>query len=750
MFAITIRERSGQVYTFHFDKPEVLIGRIKGNDVILPKQNISKRHAMVRMHGQNFVVEDLGSTNGTYVNGHRISTAVEISTDDKVYLGDFVVNFKDLSHIAGTGDAPVHDEPQVPAEVATVGEDPTVNGRVRDDDVAGTTRAHNVKMDVAAPGKPEPLYDRRQGASAKELFEDQIDLGELEALVTTAKSDFASEARKQLEERGEASDDLLAGLLGGRTERDRGDFAGADDVVSGGESAEAHSLAAAGSGLAATLRGVGEHGSGLSAAPKGAAYPDEQFVEVPAEPAAASGSRRGERMTYAMDGLAEALETRAALDGSGAPGVAPRAVPSKTAALARAGRPLSAPGPAPAPIQVPERSPTAVDHPAQTPADQPHFNALGMLYRAAQRDLRPGVPNDAAQMSDTDWAQMEDRVVAFVDAAAERRELPADGDVARLKRDLIYELAGLGPLEPMLDDPSVEAVEVNGSQQIYVFRGGGREPVPERFSCQQALSASVERLVRATGVALPRAASYADGTLVDGTSVRVVWPPLCPAGPALLLRKPRSDAPGLVQLVERGVVTDSAATVLRHLVARRRSIAVCGWPNVGRRTIVNALGLLLDLGNRVLVIEDGQRLRLPQDHVVRLDSAAQNEGGKAMLTLARRLLPDWMLMGECATIGVADLMDVAADGMPPWIGSFFAKDERDLLRRAAHALMIAHPGLPEDVAMQRVAGVLDIIAVFGTDPQTGKAVLDNVVRVFDEPLDGSYVDRLTPQMFEES
>jgi hypothetical protein len=64
--------------------------------------------------------------------------------------------------------------------------------------------------------------------------------------------------------------------------------------------------------------------------------------------------------------------------------------------------------------------------------------------------------------------------------------------------------------------------------------------------------------------------------------------------------------------------------------------------------------------------------------------------------------------------------------------------------------MIAHPGLPEDVAMQRVAGVLDIIAVFGTDPQTGKAVLDNVVRVFDEPLDGSYVDRLTPQMFEES
>ena len=82
MFSITIRERSGQVYTFHFDKHEVQIGRVKGNDVILPKQNISKRHALVRANGGRFVIEDLGSTNGTYVNGNRISTAVEIGAVD--------------------------------------------------------------------------------------------------------------------------------------------------------------------------------------------------------------------------------------------------------------------------------------------------------------------------------------------------------------------------------------------------------------------------------------------------------------------------------------------------------------------------------------------------------------------------------------------------------------------------------------------------------------------------------------------
>ena len=93
MFSVTIRERSGQVYTFHFDKPEILIGRVKGNDVILPKQNISKRHALIRSEGSTFVVEDFGSTNGTFVNGHRITDPVEIGSEDKVYLGDFVMQF---------------------------------------------------------------------------------------------------------------------------------------------------------------------------------------------------------------------------------------------------------------------------------------------------------------------------------------------------------------------------------------------------------------------------------------------------------------------------------------------------------------------------------------------------------------------------------------------------------------------------------------------------------------------------------
>ena len=112
MFAITIRERSGQVYTFHFDKPEVLIGRVKGNDVILPKQNISKRHALVRVNGPRFVIEDFGSTNGTYVNGHRISGAVEIGADDKVYLGDFVMNFVDLSN------ADLASAPELPQQLS--------------------------------------------------------------------------------------------------------------------------------------------------------------------------------------------------------------------------------------------------------------------------------------------------------------------------------------------------------------------------------------------------------------------------------------------------------------------------------------------------------------------------------------------------------------------------------------------------------------------------------------------------------
>jgi pilus assembly protein CpaF len=618
MFSITIRERSGQVYTFHFDKSEVLIGRVKGNDVILPKQNISKRHTMIRVLGSRFTVEDMGSTNGTYVNGHRIGSAVEIGPEDKVYLGDFVMNFQDLGQVAAS-DAVLVDVPDMPE--ADVDIPPPRGG--------------------PEPVSPPPPVEPQPEPEPEPIYEDQLDLSDLDA--APQPPPVPLEDPPNLPETVDP------------------------DLVDDDEDSE------------------------------------------------------GQRLTGPIDGLAHARETEARVKGHPAPPLQrwPGAHGPTPDALAPPARPAGRAGQVPAMADAPES----------------YFDALATLYHNAQRDLRPELPADAAQMSDTDWAEMEDRVGVFIDQAVAVGEVLALPNLSDLKRDLIYELTGLGPLEPMLDDPTVETIEVNGPAQLFVFRQGRREAVGQRFSGQPALAAAVDRLVRATGQVRAHAATHAEGTLIDGTSVRVIWPPLCPQGPVVVLRKPRAEMPDLDSLVERGLLTSPAAALLVKLVRSGRSIAVCGRPHVGRRTLLHALAQHLDPTERIVVVEDGLRLRLPQAHVVRLDGTARHDSATGLLQLARRLGADRLVLGETATVGAVDLVMAAADGLPPWMATFHATSAEDFLTRAAHGVSLRHPGIPDSLAASRVAGTVDAVAVFSPE----SAGPDRVSQVHEVALDASGV-----------
>ena len=635
MFAITIRERSGQVYTFHFDKPEVLIGRVKGNDVILPKQNISKRHALVRVNGPRFVIEDFGSTNGTYVNGHRITGAVEIGADDKVYLGDFVMNFVDLSN------ADLSSAPELPQDVSV-------------------TNSALEPGAVAENAAPEPRGRKARAAAADEpadVSATRFDMGE---------------------------DDLLAAAL-----------------ADAGHETTGHETLVGSPEMADILRSLE-----ANLADDAPAIPDPWAAPAP---------------TTAKPIFVPA----------------PAPVPTPAASIADSARRTIIPPLGPLPrmtgsvvplpaFELGSRAPTSPGISlAPPPTDPQYFEDLAALYRAALRDLRPAIPQDASAMSDAEWAEMEDRVVAFVDAAERRGELSGDLDVAQMKRDLIYELAGLGPLEPILDDPTVESIEVNHAAQLFVFRNGRREAVAERFSCQPALSAAVDRLVRATGLVRGPADQHVEGTLVDGTTVRIVWPPLCPTGPTVLLRKPRVHSPTIDELVDRGNITPHAAACLKYLVRSQRSIAICGWPHAGRRTVMNALALLIGKEQRLVVCEDGRRLRLPHEHVVRLDAAA-HDSRTPILDIARKLVPDWLLIGEGAGVDFAALVSAATDeGLPPWLATFYIGPRSSgFLRHAVNALCVRHPGVSPDVGAARIAGAFEGVASFSW--MDGKAVLDRV------------------------
>ncbi|MCO4763607.1 MAG: Flp pilus assembly complex ATPase component TadA [Myxococcales bacterium] len=647
MFSVTIREKSGQVYTFHFDKPEIMIGRVKGNDVILPKQNISKRHALVQVQGARFVVEDLGSTNGTYVNGHRIATPVEVGSEDKVYLGDFVMQYYDLSQ-AGAEDA------AEPASEAEIGDD-----------------AFDVDLE-AGLAPLEPLED-----AAPPVVPDDEGFGD--GLGDDLDSDFGAELAADFG--ADALDVAHEPLEAEKTEEPELDESTLAQLDKAAAAAQAEIAARRASASDAEVV-VGE------------AIASDDPLAVDA---------LDDRMTGPIDGLTAGLE------GASAPDLS-----------MDLDFDLSLP-----PIDEEPLAADAVAEPAEESVAAPgHYDTLDELYVTAVDTLASSLTGDAAQLSDTEWTEMEEKVIAFVDDRAAEGAFSAELDVDRLKRDLIYELAGLGPLESLLDDPTVETIEVNAADSIWLHRDGARVAADARFSGQPALSAAADRLVRASGVSADADATWVDGTLADGTTIRVAWPPMCPSGPVLLIRKPRGDAPSLEDLIGRGVIAEQAAIQLQELMLAGRSIALVGWTGAGRRTVLNALAAEIPESERIVVTEQGMRLHLSQPQVIRLDSSG---GAKNVMRIAHKLRPDRVLLGACGADEMMALLHHASDGFAPWMGILYGLGPDEAVERIINAHEVHYPGVGRDVACARAAAALDILAVFsGTDDSV---ILDQVVEV---------------------
>ena len=657
MFSVTIRERGGQVYTFHFDKPEILIGRVKGNDVILPKQNISKRHAMVRVADEGFVVEDLGSTNGTYVNGHRIATAVELGTEDKLYLGDFVMQFFDLASADLASGLP----PEIDGDT-----DGQAESGVAADEFP-EIEADDERADLELLDDLEPLAEEPSSEQTEALFG-----GEAAAQIAAAR--HAAEAQS-----GVAAADPDAALEE-IDERMTGPVDGLGQMLDD----PAFDLAPDLSHDPVSDFGT-DFGSDLS---------HEPAPDVAAAPPALD-----------VPGVSDALDIPFLADEGAAPASAAE----------------------PGPVSATRRGPAGATQVEASPVDEAHHQALAYLYGRAQAEIGAAIPADAAELSDQEWAAMEEQVIRFVDSVDEAGALTGNVEIDALKRDLIYELTGLGPLEPMLDDASIETIEVSGYASVFVFRGGVRERAAQRFSGQQAFEAAVGRLVRASGAAQDNRVWHCEGTLADGTSLRVVWPPLCPAGPVLLLRKPRLRAHDLDALVNRGTVSIAAAECLRELVRSRRPIVFAGPRGAGRRTVMNAVALQIDHVDRVVVTEAGVRMRLPHPHAIRLDASVQR-AGEPQLQTATRLMPDWLLLGECQSRDLAELVDASLDGLPPWMGFVYAESVGDLFERLVHGYAVHHPGLDRELATERVGMALDVVAQFSRD-ENGQAVLAEVCEV---------------------
>jgi pilus assembly protein CpaF len=316
------------------------------------------------------------------------------------------------------------------------------------------------------------------------------------------------------------------------------------------------------------------------------------------------------------------------------------------------------------------------------------------------------------------------------------RALAAEGVVAapdvwaRLVRDLVDELGGLGPLEALLRDPAVTDVMVNGPLEVHVERDGVLQRSPVRFEDAAHLERVLRRVLGPLGVRLDRAHPFADAVLPGGVRVHVILPPLVEE-PVVTLRRVPAVVPSWEELAAAGAVPADLQALLVEAVTTRRNVVVCGRAGVGKTTLLaRLLGAVGD--DRVVVIEDAPELRHPAPHTVHLrvrPPTPDGVGGVDVDTLVRnalRMRPDRLVVGEVRGQEVADLLQAMNTGHDGSMTTVHANGPDEALVRLEGMALLA--GVPLSAARAQVAAAVDLVVALDRDP-AGRRRVRAVVEV---------------------
>jgi len=309
-------------------------------------------------------------------------------------------------------------------------------------------------------------------------------------------------------------------------------------------------------------------------------------------------------------------------------------------------------------------------------------------------------------------ATLEDDVRELVDREA--AALPG-GERDALAARVIRLATGLGPLEPLLADPAVDEVMVNGPGEVWVERAGRLERTGVAFDGEPGLLHSIERILAPLGRRVDEASPLCDARLPDGSRVNVVIPPLALSGACLTIRRFRPAGFSLEDLVSNGSLPPGLAEFLSDCVAHRATVLVSGGTGSGKTTTLGALSGSIPAGERIVTIEDAAELRLRQRHVVRLESRPANVEGRGEVTIrqlvrnALRMRPDRIVVGEVRGAEALDMLMALNTGHEGSLTTVHANSPEDALRRVETLALMAGVGLPHAAVREQVAGALDLV-----------------------------------------
>ncbi len=624
MFSLIITEKDGPQRRRDFDKTEISIGRIQGNDVVLPKGNVSKRHARLRFADGKFIIRDLNSTNGTYVNGRRITSPQAIKPSDKVYIGDFILSVE----IPSQEDLFAVDSPPPP---------------------------------MPEPGRAAPPEPGRMPPGQS--------LG--------------------------APPTIGQGPAGGATLRQP------------------------------PLRGPA--GPPPSPVQPPVVKDEPAFTEPPKPPLPSTGRSSTEPPTPEAPAMTEPAE----------PPQPPPVEPPKPKEPEV--EPLEEPKPAaeittlpilPSPPPRPEGD----RGPGFEEADEDlELKAHQAAIKKVMDELRPYLERLSRQH--LTWEKYRQQCEKKVESIVART---APGDMGGLGKERLIaaavdEAVGFGPLEDLLDDESVREILVNDPLHIYVNHGVDLEREERVFSDEVALNTVIVRLIEGTGARLDEANPTVDVRRKDGMRVTAVIPPVAVRWPVLTLRRSQIEPLAMDDLIANESISPEMTEFLEACVRGRKNILVVGGASSGKTTLLNGLAAAIPDEERIVTVEDGCELVLPQEDVVSLEARLPSAGSEGISTgelvnVAMRLRPDRLVVGDLSSDNALAILRAMNSGYEGILSSLHSVDADGAIERLEAMCLMSGREMPVRTVRELIAKGLDLIVVLTRFP-SGERKVTSVLEV---------------------
>ncbi|MGA9534225.1 MAG: CpaF family protein [Anaerolineales bacterium] len=345
----------------------------------------------------------------------------------------------------------------------------------------------------------------------------------------------------------------------------------------------------------------------------------------------------------------------------------------------------------------------------------------GTASRDTYHDLKTRVQNKLlAELDPTmDVGQTADvrRTIEelFENILAEEKIVLSRPEKRRLFEQIVAEILGLGPLEPLLADETITEVMVNGAKNIYIERAGRLHREPASFESDDHLMRIIDRIVAPLGRRIDESSPYVDARLPDGSRVNAVIPPISLVGPVLTIRKFAKIPITIENLVEWGTITPEAVEFLKACVIAKINMIISGGTGSGKTTMLNIVSQFIPGDERIVTIEDAAELQLRQEHVVSLEKRPPNIEGRGEVTIQNlvvnslRMRPDRIIVGEIRDSAALDMLQAMNTGHDGSLTTAHSNSPRDTLSRIETMTMMAGMELPQRAIREQIASAIHLV-----------------------------------------